>query len=97
MSVIRSRIAGVGAALPKKILTNAEVAKKVDTSHEWILQRTGISQRYVAGEDEKTSDLALHAASAALAHAKVGVEEVDAIILATTTPDEVFPSTATRV
>jgi 3-oxoacyl-[acyl-carrier-protein] synthase-3 len=97
MSVFRSRIAGLGSALPQKVLTNADLAKTVDTSHDWIVKRTGITQRYVAGENEKTSDLALRAAQKALEHAKVKVEEVDAVILATTTPDETFPSTATRV
>lgn len=97
MSIWRSRIAGLGSALPQKILTNDELAKTVDTTHDWIVKRTGITQRHVAGANEKTSDLALRAAQKALQHAKIGVEEIDAVILATTTPDETFPSTATRV
>lgn len=97
MSVTRSVIKGVGAALPKNVLTNAEIAVRVDTNDEWITQRTGIKQRHIAGEGEKTSDLATAAARAALAQAKLAVDAVDAIILATTTPDETFPSTATRV
>ena len=97
MTVLRSVIKGVGAALPEKILTNAEIAVRVDTNDEWITQRTGIKQRHVAAEGEKTSDLATRAAQAALAHAGLGIESIDAIIVATTTPDETFPATATRV
>jgi 3-oxoacyl-[acyl-carrier-protein] synthase III len=97
MSVIRSVIKGVGAALPTKVLTNAELALRVDTQDEWITQRTGIKQRHIAGVDEKTSDFATAAALAALAHAGLGVDAIDAIIVATTTPDETFPSTATIV
>jgi 3-oxoacyl-[acyl-carrier-protein] synthase-3 len=97
MSVIRSRILGLGSALPSKVITNDDLAKTVSTTHDWIVKRTGITQRHVAGEGEKTSDLALRAAQKALQQAKVNVDEVDAVILATTTPDEIFPSTATRV
>jgi 3-oxoacyl-[acyl-carrier-protein] synthase-3 len=92
----RAMIMGVGSALPKKILTNAELAQKVDTSDEWITQRTGIRQRHIV-ESERTSDLAFEAAQAALAHAGLTPADVDVIVLATTTPDETFPSTATRV
>lgn len=97
MTVLRSVIRGVGSALPEKILTNTELATRMDTSDEWIVQRTGIKQRHIAGENERTSDLATRAAQAALANAGVDVSAIDAIILATTTPDETFPSTATRV
>jgi 3-oxoacyl-[acyl-carrier-protein] synthase-3 len=97
MSVTRSRILGIGSALPQNIVTNEELSKKVATTHDWIVQRTGIEQRHIAAENEKTSDLALKAATAALAKANVGVDEIDLIVLATTTPDEVFPSTATKV
>lgn len=97
MSVTRSVIKGVGCALPQTILTNAEIAARVDTNDEWITQRTGIKQRHVAAPGEKTSDLATRAALAALAHAGLGIDTVDAIIVATTTPDETFPATATRV
>lgn len=97
MTVLRSVIKGVGAALPEKILTNAEIAVRVDTNDEWITQRTGIKQRHVAADGEKTSDLATRAALAALAHAGLGIDAIDAIIVATTTPDETFPATATRV
>ena len=97
MSVIRSVVAGCGAYLPKQVVTNADLAKKIDTSDEWIRQRTGIGQRHVAAEGELTSDLALKASEAALANAGVKADELDTIVLATTTPDETFPATATRV
>ncbi|MDX1921855.1 MAG: beta-ketoacyl-ACP synthase III [Alphaproteobacteria bacterium] len=97
MTVLRSVIKGVGSALPEKILTNAEIAARVETNDEWITQRTGIKQRHVAAEGEKTSDLATKAAQAALTHAGLGIDAIDAIIVATTTPDETFPATATRV
>ena len=97
MTVLRSVIKGVGSALPAKILTNAEIAARVDTNDEWITQRTGIKQRHVAAEGEKTSDLATSAAKAALSHAGLSIDAIDAIIVATTTPDETFPATATRV
>lgn len=97
MSIIRSYITGCGAYLPEKILTNAELTRMVDTSDAWIVERTGISTRRIAGEGERTSDLALKAAKAALADAKVAVEELDLIVVATTTPDETFPAVATRV
>ena len=97
MTVLRSVIKGVGAALPEKILTNAEIAARIDTNDEWITQRTGIKQRHVAADGEKTSDLATRAAQAALLNAGLGIEAIDAIIVATTTPDETFPATATRV
>lgn len=97
MSTTRSIIVGTGSALPQKIIGNAEIARKVDTNDTWIVQRTGIHQRYVAGPGETTASLALAAARAALKNAGIKVEDVDAIILATTTPDETFPSTATKV
>jgi len=97
VSVIRSVVAGCGAYLPKQVVTNADLAKKIDTSDEWIRQRTGIGQRHVAAEGELTSDLALKASEAALANAGVKADELDTIVLATTTPDETFPATATRV
>ena len=97
MSIIRSQITGCGACLPEKILTNAELTRMVDTSDAWIVERTGIRERRIAGEGERTSDLALKAARAALADAKVGVDALDLIVVATTTPDETFPAVATRV
>ena len=89
-----SRILGTGSYLPSKVLTNAMLAEKVDTSDEWIVSRTGIRERRVAAPDQKTSDLALEAARAALDNAGVAAGEIDLIIVATTTPDMVFPSTA---
>ena len=95
--MIRTRIIGCGAALPSNIVTNDDLAKRVDTSDEWIRERTGIRQRYIAADGEKTSDLALGAARAALTDAGIAVEALDMIICATTTPDESFPATATVV
>lgn len=89
-----SRIAGTGSYLPEKILTNAELAQQVDTTDEWIVSRTGIRQRHIAAPDQLTSDLALIAVERALAAAGVDKSEVDLLIVATTTPDNIFPSTA---
>ncbi|MBN9669850.1 beta-ketoacyl-ACP synthase III [Roseibium aggregatum] len=97
MSVIRSTVAGCGSYLPEKILTNNELAKTVDTSDEWIVQRTGIEQRHIAAEGEVTSDLALAAARRALEHAGRDASDIDTIILATATPDHTFPATAVTV
>ena len=93
----RSVVIGCGSYLPDRILTNAELSEKVDTSDEWIQQRTGIQQRHIAADGEKTSDLALHAAQNALSAAGVTAADLDLIVLATATPDETFPATATRV
>jgi 3-oxoacyl-[acyl-carrier-protein] synthase-3 len=95
--VIRSVVKGSGSALPKRVVTNEELAKTVDTSDEWIRERTGITQRYIAGEGETTSTLATAAAKAALADAGVDAKAVDLIVLATATPDRTFPATATLV
>ncbi len=95
--MIRSRIIGIGTYLPSNIVTNDDLAKKMDTSDEWIRARTGICQRHIALASEKTSDLALAAARAALIDAGIDAGELDMIILATTTPDESFPATATIV
>ncbi|WP_304441791.1 beta-ketoacyl-ACP synthase III [Chitinimonas sp. BJB300] len=89
-----SRIAGTGSYLPERVLGNTELAQQVDTSDEWIVTRTGIHERRIAAVDELTSDLALKASLAALASASVAATEIDLIIVATTTPDVVFPSTA---
>ena len=89
-----SRVAGTGSYLPQRIVTNDELARRVATSDEWIRTRTGICQRHVAAPDERTSDLALGAATGALAAASLKPADVDLIIVATTTPDIVFPSTA---
>jgi 3-oxoacyl-[acyl-carrier-protein] synthase-3 len=92
--VIYSRIAGTGGYLPEKVLTNADLARMVDTSDEWIVARTGIRERHIAGEDEYTSDLALHASRQAIEAAGIDASAIDLIIVATTTPDHIFPSTA---
>lgn len=93
----RSAIIGCGSYLPARLVTNDELAKRVDTSDEWIRRRTGIGARHIAAEGEKTSDLALAAARDAMAQAGVTAETLDAVIVATTTPDNTFPATATRV
>jgi 3-oxoacyl-[acyl-carrier-protein] synthase-3 len=95
--VIRTRVIGAGACLPANIVTNDDLAKRMDTSDEWIQGRTGIKQRHIALPGEKTSDLALGAARAALIDAGIDAGELDMIICATTTPDESFPATATVV
>jgi 3-oxoacyl-[acyl-carrier-protein] synthase-3 len=97
VSIIRSQIIGCGAYLPEGVLTNADLAKKVETSDEWIRARTGIERRHIAAKGETTSHLALKAAQAALADAKVGVDEIDLVLVATTTPDQTFPSVATQI
>ncbi len=97
MSILRSRIVGCGSYLPARIVTNAELAQRVDTTDEWIVQRTGIRQRHVAAESETTSVLGLKAAQAALADAGMEPVEVDLIIVATATPDHTFPATATQI
>jgi len=89
-----SRIAGSGSYLPEKILTNRDLEALVDTSDEWIFTRTGIRQRHIAAEDEKPSDLALHASKNAMRSAHVAPGDIDLIIVATSTPDMIFPSTA---
>jgi 3-oxoacyl-[acyl-carrier-protein] synthase-3 len=91
---MHSRIVGTGSYLPARVVTNAELAKRVDTSDEWIRARTGIRERRIASPDERTSDLALHASRAALASAGLAAPDVDLIVVATTTPDRLFPSTA---
>ena len=95
--MIRSVVKGSGSALPKRVVTNDELARTVDTSDEWIRERTGIAQRYIAGEDETTASLAIDAARAALADARIDATQVDLIILATATPNRTFPATATQV
>jgi 3-oxoacyl-[acyl-carrier-protein] synthase-3 len=95
--VIRSVVQGWGAYLPEKVLTNDDLAKIVDTSDEWVRERTGICQRHVAAEGEMTSDLATNAARQALERAGMDGSDIDIIVLGTATPDETFPATATRV
>ncbi|MDP2331629.1 MAG: beta-ketoacyl-ACP synthase III [Reyranella sp.] len=95
--MIRSVVQGCGAYLPERVVTNADLAKTMDTSDEWIQQRTGIKQRHIAADGEMTSHLALKASERALAHAGLKASDLDLIVLATATPDETFPATATRV
>lgn len=95
--MIYSRIAGTGSYLPEKILTNADIEKIVDTSDEWIVERTGIRQRHIAADGETTTDLAEHAARRAIDAAGIAPSDIDLIILATTTPERTFPSTACLV
>lgn len=91
---MNSKITGTGSYLPEKILTNHEIEKLVDTSHEWIVERTGIEKRHIAAEGQSTSDLAEVAARNAIEMAGLTVEDIDLIVFATTTPDLIFPSTA---
>src|ERR1043165_7560319 len=93
----RSVVLGCGSYLPGRVLTNEELAQTVETSDEWIVQRTGIHERRIAATGELASDLAIHAARAALAHAKVDAQSVDLIVLATSTPDHTFPASAVSV
>jgi 3-oxoacyl-[acyl-carrier-protein] synthase-3 len=92
--LIYSRISGTGSYLPQKVLTNADMEKIVDTTDEWIFSRTGIKQRHIAAEGENTVDLAEQAAHHAMEAAGINAEDLDLIIVATTTPDQIFPSTA---
>lgn len=93
----RAVIRGSGSALPAQVVTNADLAERVDTTDEWIIERTGIRQRYIAGEGETTSTLAIDAARAALDDAGIDASDIDLIVLATATPDNTFPATATKV
>ncbi len=95
--MIRAVISGTGSALPRRCVTNADLAERVDTSDEWIVERTGIRMRHIAGEGETTASLATDAARAALAAAGRQPGDVDLIVLATATPDQTFPSSATKV
>ena len=93
----RSVIAGVGSALPKRCVTNAELAATVDTTDEWIVERTGIRSRYIADDSETTASLATDACRRALDHAGIDASQIGLIVLATATPDQTFPSSATKV
>jgi 3-oxoacyl-[acyl-carrier-protein] synthase-3 len=97
VTAIRSVVLGCGSYLPERVLTNAELASRIDTSDDWIVQRTGISERHIAADDEFTSHLAINAARAALADAKIDPPSIDLIVLATSTPDNTFPATAVAV
>jgi 3-oxoacyl-[acyl-carrier-protein] synthase-3 len=92
--LIYSKIIGTGSYLPEKVLSNYDLEKIVDTSHDWILSRSGIVERHIAADNELTSDLALHASRNAIEAAGISGEEIDLIIVATTSPDQLFPSTA---
>lgn len=94
---MQSRIIATGSYLPQKIVTNSDLVKTVETSNEWIIERTGIEQRHIAAEGELTSDLAAAAAKKAIANSGLKAEEIEMIIVATTTPDLTFPATATTV
>ena len=94
---INSIILSTGAYLPEKILTNADLEKMVDTTDEWIVQRSGIKQRHIAADDESTGDMALKAASQALSDSGLNPDDIDGVIVATTTPDRTFPSVAVKV
>jgi 3-oxoacyl-[acyl-carrier-protein] synthase III len=95
--MITSCVTGVGSALPKRIMTNDDMAKIVETSHEWIVERTGIHARHIAEDGETTRTLAVEAAQNAMAAAGVSAHDIDLIVLATSTPDQTFPATATLV
>jgi 3-oxoacyl-[acyl-carrier-protein] synthase-3 len=95
--MIRSIVRGFGAALPKRVMTNQEIEGVVETTDEWIVQRTGIRQRYIAGEGETTASLGEAAARAALTNAGIEADQIDMIIVATSTPDNTFPATAVNI
>ena len=97
MTSLRSVVVGTGSSLPARAVTNAELTERVDTSDEWIVQRTGIRQRYLAGPEETTSVLGTRAGLAALDDAGLGPDDIDLVICATSTPDHTFPSTATQI
>lgn len=97
MTKIRSVVLGCGSYLPKQVVTNAQLATRIDTSDEWIVQRTGIRERHIAADGEFTSHLAIKAAQAALADAGVDAQSIELIVLATSTPDNTFPATAVAV
>jgi 3-oxoacyl-[acyl-carrier-protein] synthase III len=97
VSTIRSVVLGCGGYLPEKVMTNSELSKLVDTSDEWITQRTGIRERHIAADGEMTSDLALHAARSALDAARLTPADIDLIVMATATPDNTFPASAVTV
>lgn len=95
--MLRAVVIGTGAYLPAKIMTNHDFAENLETNHEWIVERTGIVQRHIAAEGEQTSDLATHAGLQAIRNAGIAPDSIDLVIIATTTPDDTMPSTATKV
>jgi len=97
VAIIRSVIRGVGGYLPRRIMTNADLARLVDTTDEWIVERTGIHQRHIAEDDELTSDLGIAASRQALVRSGIDPVDIDLVVCATATPDRTFPATATRI
>ena len=97
MQALKSVIVGTGSYLPENVVSNHKLAETVDTSHDWIVERTGIHQRHFAAEDQCTSDLAMHAANEAIERAGLTANDIDLIVVATASPDHTFPSCATRV
>lgn len=97
MAIIRSVIRGVGAYLPKRVMTNADLEKIVDTSDAWIVERSGIRERHIAEDGELTSDLGIHAAHQALVRAGIDPVDIDLVVCATATPDRTFPATAVKI
>ena len=97
MTQIRSVVLGCGSYLPGQVVTNAQLAERIDTSDEWIVQRTGIRERHIAADGETTSHLGLNAARAALEHAGIDAQSIDLIVLATSTPDNTFPASAVAI
>jgi 3-oxoacyl-[acyl-carrier-protein] synthase III len=97
VTMVRSVVLGCGSYLPRRVLSNAELSRMVDTSDEWITQRTGIRERHIAADGETTSDMGIAAARAALAAADVDAQSIDLIVLATSTPDNTFPASAVAV
>ena len=97
MTQIYSHITGIGSYLPANVVTNQKLAERVETSDEWIRERTGITQRHIAADDETTSDLGFNAAQKAIADAELTIDDIDLIVVATTTPDYTFPATATLI
>src|SRR5262249_44718296 len=97
VSILRSVVLGCGSYLPNRVVTNDELARTVETTDDWIVQRTGIRQRHIAAQGELTSDMAIQAAKAALAAAHVDPQSIDLIVLATSTPDNTFPAAAVTV
>ena len=97
MAVIRSIIRGCGAYLPQNVVTNDDLAKQLDTSDEWIRERTGIRQRHIAAKGELTSDLAVAAAKQAIVRSGIALPAIDLVICATATPDKTFPATAATI
>ena len=95
--MIFSRIEGTGRHLPAKILTNFELEKMVDTSDEWIKTRTGVERRHIADDDESTSDIGYEAAKKAIENSGINIEDIDLIVVGTTTPDFIFPNVATLI